>query len=41
MTRRWKKDWNLMMEKAKPTLLDIEPGTEEEFIFQLYYGYNK
>ncbi len=40
----WKKknqDWNLMWVKANPLLKDIVPGSEEEFIFEHYYGYNK
>lgn len=40
----WKKknqDWNLMWVKANPVLKDIVAGSEEEFIFEHYYGYNK
>jgi len=40
----WKKkneDWNMMWIKANPVLKDIVPGSEEEFIFEHYYGYNK
>jgi len=40
----WKKknqDWNMMWVKANPVLKDIVPGSEEEFIFEHYYGYNK
>ncbi|MEO7393922.1 MAG: DUF2071 domain-containing protein [Chitinophagaceae bacterium] len=40
----WKKknqDWNLMWVKANRNLQDIIPGSEEEFIFEHYYGYNK
>ena len=40
----WKKknqDWNLMWVKANPVLKDIIAGSEEEFIFEHYYGYNK
>ncbi len=44
VTYNWKKknqDWNLMWIKANPVLQDILPGSEEEFIFEHYYGYNK
>jgi hypothetical protein len=44
VTYNWKKknqDWNMMMVKANPVLMDISPGSEEEFIFEHYYGYNK
>ena len=40
----WKKknqDLNLMWVKANPVLKDIVSGSEEEFIFEHYYGYNK
>lgn len=40
----WKKKdqgWNSMWVKADPVLQDILPGSEEEFIFEHYYGYNK
>ena len=40
----WKKKnqhWNSMWVKANPVLQDIAPGSEEEFIFEHYYGYNK
>ena len=40
----WKKkgqDWNMMWVKADPVLRDIVSGSEEEFIFEHYYGYNK
>ena len=40
----WKKknqEWNSMWVKANPVLQDIVPGSEEEFIFEHYYGYNK
>ncbi len=40
----WKKknqDWDMMWVKANPVLKDIVPGSEEEFIFEHYYGYNK
>ena len=30
-----------MWVKANPVLQDIAPGSEEEFIFEHYYGYNK
>ncbi len=41
---KWKKkkqDWNQMMIKADANLSDIATGSEEEFIFEHYYGYNK
>ncbi len=44
VTYNWKKknqDWNSMWVKANPVLKDIVPGSEEEFIFEHYYGYNK
>jgi uncharacterized protein YqjF (DUF2071 family) len=44
VTYNWKKknqDWNLMWIKANPALIDIESGSEEEFIFEHYFGYNK
>ena len=44
VTYRWKKknqDWNLMWVKADTELKNIEVGSEEEFIFEHYYGYNK
>ena len=44
VTYNWKKKnqgWNLMWVKANPVLKDIVPGSEEEFIFEHYYGYNK
>ncbi|MEP6927325.1 MAG: DUF2071 domain-containing protein, partial [Ginsengibacter sp.] len=40
----WKKkgqQWNSMYIKADTVLQDIAPGSEEEFIFEHYYGYNK
>ena len=40
----WKKkrqQWNSMQIKAYSVLQDIAPGSEEEFIFEHYYGYNK
>ena len=40
----WKKKnqpWNIMEVKAIKTLQQIQPGSEEEFIFEHYYGYNK
>ena len=43
-TYRWKKknqDWNSMWLKADTVLQDMHPGSEEEFIFEHYYGYNK
>ena len=30
-----------MTVKAHPTLIDVADGSEEEFIFEHYYGYNK
>jgi len=44
VTYNWKKknqESNLMWVKAEPVLKDIIPGSEEEFIFEHYYGYNK
>ncbi len=44
VTYNWKKknqDWNSMWVKAKPALIDIISGSQEEFIFEHYYGYNK
>ena len=44
VTYNWKKknqDWNLMWVKANPILQDIIVGSEEEFIFEHYFGYNK
>ncbi len=44
VTYNWKKknqDWNSMWVKATPLLEDIIQGSEEEFIFEHYYGYNK
>ncbi|MDZ4795576.1 MAG: DUF2071 domain-containing protein [Bacteroidota bacterium] len=44
VTYNWKKknqDWNMMWVKANPVLQDIVTGSEEEFIFEHYYGYNK
>lgn len=40
----WKKknqDFNTMWIKASALPKDIEPNSEEEFIFEHYYGYNK
>ena len=44
VTYNWKKknqNWNLMWVKADAELKNIEVGSEEEFIFEHYYGYNK
>ncbi len=44
VTYNWKekyRNWNLMRVKAIPVLEDIIPGSQEEFIFEHYYGYNK
>lgn len=44
VTYNWKKKnqgWNLMWVKAHSELMDILPGSEEEFIFEHYNGYNK
>ncbi|QEC68293.1 DUF2071 domain-containing protein [Panacibacter ginsenosidivorans] len=41
---KWKRkneEWNTMQVKAADRLYDIEPGSEEEFIFEHYSGYNK
>ncbi len=40
----WKKknsQWNSLQVKAVPELQDIQTGSEEEFIFEHYYGYNR
>jgi uncharacterized protein len=40
----WKLDkdkWNRISVKGLPQLLNISAGSEEEFIFEHYYGYNK
>ena len=44
VTYKWKKknqQWNSMTLKANSTLMDLAAGSEEEFIFEHYYGYNK
>ena len=44
VTYNWKKknqEWNSMTVKAHPTLIDVADASEEEFIFEHYYGYNK
>ena len=44
VTYNWKKknqDWNFMWVKSNPILQDIIVGSEEEFIFEHYFGYNK
>jgi len=44
VTYNWKKknqDWNSMWVKANPNVKDILAGSEEEFIFEHYFGYNK
>lgn len=44
VTYNWKKpeqEWQSMWVNASPLLRDIVPGSEEEFIFEHYYGYNK
>ena len=44
VTYNWKKKnqpWNSMWVKANPLLQNIAPASEEEFIFEHYYGYNK
>lgn len=44
VTYNWKKknqDWNSMWVKANNELVNIEVNSEEEFIFEHYYGYNK
>ncbi len=41
---KWQKKgrrWNSMEITAGSNLQDISPGSEEEFIFEHYYGYNK
>jgi uncharacterized protein len=40
----WKKknqQWNSIQVQAAPTLQDIAPGSEADFILEHYYGYNK
>ncbi len=40
----WKKNkqqWNSLWIKADTELLDMAPGSAEEFIFEHYFGYNK
>ncbi len=44
VTYNWKvnnRNRNMMWVKANSVLQDIKPGSEEEFIFEHYYGYNK
>lgn len=41
---RWKKrnqQWSAMKVQATSALSDIQPGSEEEFILEHYYGYNE
>ena len=43
-TYNWKQknlQWNSMQVKANQVLENILPGSEEEFIFEHYFGYNK
>jgi len=43
LTYKWKhlKKWNSIDVTAETSLSDIEQGSEEEFIFEHYWGYNK
>lgn len=43
ITYKWKhlKKWNSLYVTAEASLSGIEQGSEEEFIFEHYYGYNK
>lgn len=43
LTYKWKhlKMWNSIDMTADVSLSDIQPGSEEEFIFEHYWGYNK
>lgn len=44
VTYEWKKEnqlWNSMIVHAEPVLVDILPESEDEFIFEHYFGYNK
>jgi uncharacterized protein YqjF (DUF2071 family) len=36
-----RKNWNKISVVANTSMIDIMPGTEEEFIFEHYWGYNK
>lgn len=38
---KFKGKWNKLGATASDQLLDIEPGSPEEFIFEHYWGYNK
>jgi uncharacterized protein YqjF (DUF2071 family) len=38
---KYKRKWNLIDLQAETSLSDIEQGSEEEFIFEHYWGYNK
>jgi uncharacterized protein YqjF (DUF2071 family) len=38
---KFKGKWNKLGATASNELLDIEPGSAEEFIFEHYWGYNK
>jgi uncharacterized protein YqjF (DUF2071 family) len=38
---KFKGKWNKLGATASNELLDIEPGSPEEFIFEHYWGYNK
>ena len=42
VTYSWKKQqWHKFRVRAKPTLVDIGPGSEEEFITEHFWGYTK
>jgi hypothetical protein len=38
---RHQQQWNSLGITAETSLSDIKPGSEEEFIFEHYWGYNK
>jgi uncharacterized protein YqjF (DUF2071 family) len=38
---KYKQKWNLIDVEAETSLSDIQHGSEEEFIFEHYWGYNK
>jgi uncharacterized protein YqjF (DUF2071 family) len=38
---KFKGKWNKLSATASNQLMDIEPGSPEEFIFEHYWGYNK
>jgi uncharacterized protein YqjF (DUF2071 family) len=38
---KWNKQWNSMSVNADASLSDISEGSDEQFIFEHYWGYNK